>query len=280
MAQKEKSPAQGSASDAADNPQAQRQQDHLTLAETQDSAGAVIAVIGPSTFDYSSLPGEVKRDLQAAAARVKKLGKTVVGNIIEIGKELGEAKTKLGGRFCDWIKDEFGMSHTTALNYMRVASRFARTFATVANLPPATLYRLAAPSTPIDTVNEVVALVEHNPAAPSIERIESMVANARAEARESKKLAKLTPQARKREAERKAKMKADAERRDQEHKKAQEDAAAAVTEIAAILRERLGDDLDHVLALCRTAGAGHMSLADLVQLLEVEPPDEAALVTS
>jgi hypothetical protein len=147
------------------------------------TTGIAITPAAGAAFDYSTMRGENRRALQAAAARVKSL---IAGSIVEVGKELITAKKKLSGRFCDWIECEFRMSHSTALNYMRVAERFADRFATVANLPPATLYRLAAPSTPIDTVDEVIALVKENPAAPPIERIEAMVSNARAEAREPK----------------------------------------------------------------------------------------------
>jgi hypothetical protein len=242
--------------------------------KTQGDAGAIIATSASAGFDYANMFGEDRRDLQAAAARVKALRKTVVTNIIEIGKELIAAKAKLGhGRFGTWLEAEFDWTERTARNYIGAAEQFGDKSEIVSVLQPTAIYMLASPSTPEPVRKEVVRRIERGERVQT-DHVRELVSEAKDKLREGKTMAKLPPKAREREAERRAKFKADAERREQEHKKEQEDAAAAATEIAAILRERLSDDLDHLLALCRTAAAGYMSLADLVELLEVEPPDE------
>ncbi|UGB28689.1 DUF3102 domain-containing protein (plasmid) [Methylorubrum sp. B1-46] len=58
------------------------------------------------------------------------------------------------GNFLPWIKDEFGMSDRTALNFMRVAERFKSEI--VSDLPPTVLYALAAPSTPDEVKDEII----------------------------------------------------------------------------------------------------------------------------
>jgi hypothetical protein len=63
--------------------------------------------------------------------RVYKIGK----RLIEVKKRVGRGKGKGSGKFTQWIKDEFGWSHSTAGNYMNVAQCFPNEdqFAMVAN---------------------------------------------------------------------------------------------------------------------------------------------------
>ena len=83
------------------------------------------------------------------AAEIRRLGKRVVGDVIEIGARLTECKRIAGhGNFLPWLEREFGWSEDTAENYMRLAD--LDKFRTVRNLdlPLKGLYLLAAPSTP------------------------------------------------------------------------------------------------------------------------------------
>jgi hypothetical protein len=75
--------------------------------------------------------------------RVYKIGK----RLIEVKKRVGRGKGKGSGKFTQWIKDEFGWSHSTAGNYMNVARCFPDEdqFAIVANsnMTLSALYELA-----------------------------------------------------------------------------------------------------------------------------------------
>jgi len=94
------------------------------------------------------MSGEDRRNLQAAAARVKVLAKTVVSNILEIGRELLAAKTKLGHRhFGPWLKFE-GLNERSAQRYMQAAQWAEGKSDTVSVLEPTAVYMLSSPSTP------------------------------------------------------------------------------------------------------------------------------------
>ena len=66
-------------------------------------------------------------------------------------------KARLGhGHFGQWLDAEFGGVARTAQNYMRAAESFADKSELVSHLPPATVYALAAPSTPGDVRRQIV----------------------------------------------------------------------------------------------------------------------------
>lgn len=112
--------------------------------------GYVTYVAGP--FNYSQLAAGLADEARATADRINASKKT---HIIEVGLELTAIKAKLAhGQFTEWIDRELNFSTTTARNYMRAAKEFADKPATVAVLPPATLYRLAnaAPDVRADVV--------------------------------------------------------------------------------------------------------------------------------
>ena len=55
------------------------------------------------------------------AAVIRRLGKRVLVDTIEIGKRLTEAKKIVGhGKWAEWLNKEFGWSADTALNFMRI----------------------------------------------------------------------------------------------------------------------------------------------------------------
>ncbi|MBR1149056.1 DUF3102 domain-containing protein [Bradyrhizobium sp. JYMT SZCCT0428] len=97
------------------------------------------------SFDYDGVPAVKAAALRAEAGRIRKLLKATVPTIIEVGRSLIEVKAQLDhGKF----GAECGFSLSSAENYMRVAERFGDKIATVANLSPTTVYRLAKKSTP------------------------------------------------------------------------------------------------------------------------------------
>jgi hypothetical protein len=93
------------------------------------------------------------------AAEIRRLGQRVVGDVIEIGRHLVEAKKLCGrGNWLPWLNREFGWTEQTALNFMRV-HELAKTknFLDLApDLSVSALYLLAAPSTPEAAQTEVI----------------------------------------------------------------------------------------------------------------------------
>jgi hypothetical protein len=96
------------------------------------------------------------------AAAIRRLGKLVVEDVIEIGRRLTEAKPIAGhGNWLAWLEREFGWSDKTAENYMRVYVLSTK-FETVSNLDLdlRSLYLLGAKSTPQEVRKEIIARAE------------------------------------------------------------------------------------------------------------------------
>ncbi|MBD2439795.1 DUF3102 domain-containing protein [Nostoc sp. FACHB-110] len=82
-----------------------------------------------------------------------------------IGLNLLEAQNIIEhGEFLPWLKQEFGMSKTSAYEFINVAKAFESKLALIGNLinsmTPTALYKLAAPSTPVAARDEAIALVK------------------------------------------------------------------------------------------------------------------------
>jgi hypothetical protein len=99
----------------------------------------------------------VKQDkvLAGYAKQIRSLLKRTVKDVIKIGMVLTRAKDRAGhGNWLPWLDAEFGWSHDTASNFMRVFE-FSKTppFRKVRNLPTSVLYLLAkAPEAVRDSV--------------------------------------------------------------------------------------------------------------------------------
>jgi hypothetical protein len=92
------------------------------------------------------------------AEEIRKLGKRVVGDLIEIGRRLSEMKKICGhGNWLPWLQREFAWTDRHALNYMRMyeLSLKSENFSDL-GIPVSGLYLLAAPSTPPEAVDEVI----------------------------------------------------------------------------------------------------------------------------
>jgi len=103
--------------------------------------------------------------------------------LIEIGHDLIKAKELLPhGSWGDWLQDNFGLSQSSALNFMRVSREFGDK-ADILNgcdFGARVLYALAAPSTP-DVVRDVV-IHEAKQAEPvGVERVAEVKAVAQGE---------------------------------------------------------------------------------------------------
>lgn len=101
------------------------------------------------------------RILAGHAAEIRKLGKRVVSDVIEIGKILGEAKRIAGhGNFGPWLKREFDWTEMTATRFMNVYEMSKSNNLLDLDLPVSSLYLLAAPSTPQEARDIIIARAE------------------------------------------------------------------------------------------------------------------------
>jgi hypothetical protein len=119
---------------------------------------AIPVEVGRTTFDYGTLTANNAEFLRKKATRIRQGIKSTVEAICDIGVQLYGAKLKLAhGQFVQWVQLECGFSPRSAQNYMRASEFAADKYATVALLPPATVYRLSAETTPAEVVAEVLA---------------------------------------------------------------------------------------------------------------------------
>jgi hypothetical protein len=93
------------------------------------------------------------------ADAIRALARRTVHDIIEIGRQLAEAKKMLGhGNFLPWVKQEFAWSEDTAERLIAVhALQSQIPHVAEFNLPLSGLYLLSRNSTPLEAVEAVVA---------------------------------------------------------------------------------------------------------------------------
>jgi hypothetical protein len=131
---------------------------HKTTMLAAAPPATVPVKVGRATFDYASLEPDDAAFLRGRAASIRQEVKSTVEAVYQIGVDLYGAKLRLGhGQFIEWVEAECGFSLRTAQNYVRASAFAADKFATVANLPPATVYRLSAKSAPPEVVKDVLA---------------------------------------------------------------------------------------------------------------------------
>jgi hypothetical protein len=94
---------------------------------------------------------------------IRRLGKRVINDIIEIGRRLIECREILRelyghGHWYDWLDKEFGWSKQTALNFVRVyeMSKCQKFVDFNFDLPASALYLIAAPTTSETVRTEVI----------------------------------------------------------------------------------------------------------------------------
>lgn len=114
------------------------------------------------------------------AAVIRTLGKRVVGDVLEIGRRLTEAREITGkGRWEPWLKQEFGWtSQRMALNFMRCHNLNASENFSDLNLPVAGLYLLAAPTTPQEARDAILDQAR-NGKELTYARVKQMIAEAK-----------------------------------------------------------------------------------------------------
>jgi Protein of unknown function (DUF3102) len=96
------------------------------------------------------------------AAEIRRLGKRVVADIIEIGRRLADCRDNhlAHKQWLPWIEKEFGWSDQTARNFINVYEQSKSKNFLNLDLPISSLYLLAAPSTPEAARTEIIARAE------------------------------------------------------------------------------------------------------------------------
>ncbi|HEU5383832.1 MAG TPA: DUF3102 domain-containing protein [Ktedonobacteraceae bacterium] len=178
---------------------------------------------------YSGLPAETVRSLRQ---RVLKIRALVVQSVIEIGRELSEAKEEIrpyqDGGFKNWVETEIGITEQYAYALMNAYEHFGKTkIILVSHFVNTALLLLSAPSVPQVAREEALQLAEAG------EKITVGRAKAIIEAQRAQKQAE--------EAEQRARTEAQAAQQHlREMKAASEESISRLTQrITALERERL-----------------------------------------
>ncbi|CDZ35844.1 Hypothetical protein NGAL_HAMBI1146_15860 [Neorhizobium galegae bv. officinalis] len=133
-------------------------------------------------FDYSGVSAAFAKEAEATAKRIRNRLRL---HTIETGKELLIIKKELGhGKFGKWLEYHFGWKERTAQNYMNSATAFGSTPQVIDVLPPSTVYKLAAKSTPDALRQSVIDEIERGEK-PDPKQIESKIAATKSEARKN-----------------------------------------------------------------------------------------------
>jgi uncharacterized protein YdaT len=96
--------------------------------------------------------------LALSAGRIRGLLKKSATSIIEIGKELIEAKSMLPhGKFHAWVESEIGIDRRVAANFVRIATRFDGQMSGNRTFGIEVLTLLSSPSVPDAAIDEALA---------------------------------------------------------------------------------------------------------------------------
>lgn len=149
------------------------------------------AVTGTAAFDYTGVPDQDREILQRAAQAIRNRFSSAHLSILAAGQLLLAVKDHVPhGGLGPWVEAELGITLRAAQNYMS-ATRLVQSAPepireTVSLLPAATLYKLAAPSTPSVVWDEVVQAAQAGSLPPSeviLRRLDVAVAEQREVAR-------------------------------------------------------------------------------------------------
>jgi hypothetical protein len=130
------------------------------LANT-DKQVSVVAAPAAAIFNYDALPAHDTDLLRESAERIRANVRRTTAAILEIGRDLLKAKERLDhGQFSAWVDAECGFGVRSAERYITAAKLAEGKNDTVSLLPLATVYRLAAKSTPPAVIEAVISRVE------------------------------------------------------------------------------------------------------------------------
>ena len=190
----------------------------------------------PSRFDYSTLDATIAETVRATVRRIKTRMRDA---FIEVGRDLLKVKAMLDhGTFGRWLDAEFEMTHRTAQNYMNAAGLVDGKGEIVSHLPPAVLYRLAAPSIPETVRDNVIARLRKGDSISSKD-ICTLAASARSE----KAAALCEARVSAKQLKRAKHSKEQREAHELERQKSDEEERQSALQAIVILRDRLAGDL-------------------------------------
>lgn len=107
---------------------------------------------------YDQLSADIAEEARSAASRIRERVTGIKSSILEIGRDLTKVKDLLNhGAFGSWLKREVVMSQRTAERYMLAFAEFGDKRDTVSDLPDTVIHMLAAPSTPPEVKEAVLA---------------------------------------------------------------------------------------------------------------------------
>jgi hypothetical protein len=130
-------------------------------AEYEVPPPAAAGVVLPAAFRYDAISAASAAALRETAERIRQRLKRQIEDIVLIGCDLIAVKAALPhGQFTNWLVAEFSWNERTARNYMNVAAAFGGKREIIADLRPSHLYRLAAPSTPPEARDSIIAIAE------------------------------------------------------------------------------------------------------------------------
>jgi hypothetical protein len=110
------------------------------------------------------------RILAKHAAAIRRLGKRVVADVIEIGRRLTEAKPIAGhGNWLAWLEREFKWTEMTATRFINVYEMSKSNNLLDLELPISGLYLLAAPSTSKEARDEIIERAQAGETVPVAE---------------------------------------------------------------------------------------------------------------
>jgi predicted transcriptional regulator len=200
-------------------------------------------------FDYSSLAPQIVAEAKATAERIRS---RIRGTYVDTGRDLLAMKDRLGhGRFTAWLRAEFQMSERTARHYMGAARLSDLKTATVAGLPPATVYALSSPSLPEGVRDAFLAKAEAGEQV-TVQEVKSVANDVRRSAKAQ--IASRRVRGKKTPAEKKAAL-ADAEqKRLDEIAAAERRTTEAMQQAVDLLVKGLGADAPRVLDLLQKVG--------------------------
>ena len=116
------------------------------------------------------------------AAEIRRLGKRIIGDVIEIGRRLTEVQEIVGhGKWSLWLEQEFGWTDRTARNFISVfelSKSKSENFSDL-SLPVSSIYLLAAPSTP-DSARAEIFERSKSGEVISVQTVRETIANAKA----------------------------------------------------------------------------------------------------
>ena len=141
---------------------AKEAEDHQQLSQFRGEAPFLAAQVdeGALTLDQALAQAEEMAQAPVLAEHVqaiRKLGRRMIGDAIEIGRRLAECRRIIRRDWIGWLDRELGLSDRGALNYIRV---YELTVARSENfsdldLPVSGLYLLARPGTPESVRDDV-----------------------------------------------------------------------------------------------------------------------------